>query len=163
MASSVHLRLKIDGRDIEGDSTVSSMGREDTIECLSYRQGVSTPYDAVFRQTGKRLHTAVTITKRIDRSTPFLLRALCQLEAVDKAEFRFYRPDPQGTGTEEQFYTVTLEGGFVASVEQSSDADLVSGEQPLPALETVTFAYQRITWSYEPTGAEHQDTVAGRM
>ena len=36
--------------------------------------------------TGKRQHNAVTIAKRVDKSTPLLFKALCQNEPVESAE-----------------------------------------------------------------------------
>ena len=41
-AQTVHLSLKANGSDIEGDSTISSMEREGTIECLTFEAAVAT-------------------------------------------------------------------------------------------------------------------------
>ena len=46
MAETVHLKLKANGSDIQGDSTQSSLGRENTIECISYEQEVKTAREA---------------------------------------------------------------------------------------------------------------------
>ncbi len=160
MAQTVHLKLEIDGNEIEGESTISSMERENTIECAAFTYGLSTPRDETsFTLTANRQHTPVTITKRIDKSTPLLLKALCRNEPVTKAEFRFFRPSPGGSGAEEQFYTVLLENGFVSSVEQESLDAITGGEKAPPMMEDISFVFRQITWTYEIGGATHVDRL----
>ena len=159
MAQTVHLMLKIDGNDIEGESTVANMDRENTIECLSFESEVSTAREsATGMSTGCKQHKAVVIRKRIDKSTPLLLKALCENEKVDSAEFRFYRPSPSGDGTEEHFYTVLLEECSVGGVRQLSEDAIMAGESAPPMLEEVSFVFQDITWTYEDGGATHTDS-----
>ena len=38
MAETVHLFLKANGTDIKGESTQTSLGRADSIECVYYEQ-----------------------------------------------------------------------------------------------------------------------------
>ena len=160
MAQTVHLRLLIDGNDIEGESTIASMDREDTIECSAFTYGLSTPRDETsLVLTARRQHTPVTITKRIDKSTPLLLKALCRNEPVTTAEFRFFRPSPGGSGAEEHFYTVLLENGFISAVEQESFDAITGGEMAPPMMEEVSFVFKEITWTYEIGGATHMDRL----
>ena len=101
MAQTVHLKLQIDGNDIEGESTIGSMDREGTIECSAFEYRLTTPREVGSGAlTGRRQHSAVVITKRIDKTTPLLLKALCQNEIVTEATFRFFRPSPGGSGAE---------------------------------------------------------------
>ena len=88
MAQTVHLLLEIDGNAIEGESTIASLERAGTIECASFEHGLTAPVAAGGRR-GRRTHEPVTIIKRIDKSTPLLLKALCNSEPVTRAEFRF--------------------------------------------------------------------------
>ena len=46
MAETVHLYLKANGTDIKGESTQTSLGRQDSIECVYYEQGVKTAREA---------------------------------------------------------------------------------------------------------------------
>ena len=162
MAQTVHLRLEIDGNAIEGESTISSMDREGTIECSSYEGAVITPRDdASGRVTGRRQHHPVKFVKRIDKSTPLLLKALCQNEPVTKAEFHFFRPSPGGSGAEEHFYTVLLENGYVSSVSQLSEDVIIAGEDVPPMMEEVELVFGDITWTYEIGGATHKDSWRG--
>jgi len=161
MAQTVSLRLRIDGNDIEGESSISSLNREGTIECSSFRYGVTTPRTAdTGALTGRRQHEPVIIHKRIDKSTPLLLKALCTNEPVTSAEFRFYRTSPRGSGVvEEHFFTVLLERGFISSVRQVSEDVIMAGKQAPPMMEEVAFVFSRITWTYEIGGVTHSDHI----
>ena len=160
MAQTVHLLLRIGGADIEGESTITSQDRANTIECLSFESEVSTAREsAMGMTTGRRQHKPIVVRKRIDKSTPLLLKALCQNEEVTSAEFRFYRPSPSGDGTEEHFYSVVLEEGRVGSVRQISEDATIAGENAPPVLEEVSFIFQRITWTYEDGGVTHMDSA----
>jgi type VI secretion system secreted protein Hcp len=53
VAETVHLFLKSNGSDMKGDSTQESLGRKDSIECISYEQGVfNTTDDATKMASG---------------------------------------------------------------------------------------------------------------
>src|SRR5512138_1427183 len=70
-AETVHLFLKLDGVDILGESTQISMGRENSIECVLFRTGFRAPGATLPIEGG-----TITIRKRIDKSSPLLLRGL---------------------------------------------------------------------------------------
>jgi type VI secretion system secreted protein Hcp len=162
MAQTVHLRLQIDGNNVEGESTIASMKREGTIQCEAFYYGVAAPRDAASgKLTGRRQHEPVTIHKRIDKSTPLLLKALCRNEPVTSAEFRFFRPSPGRSGAEEHFFTVLLENGYISSVSQISETAMMAGEEATPMMEEVAFVFQDITWTYEIGGATHKDIWRG--
>ena len=172
MAQTVHLELEIDGTVVEGESTAGGLGREGTIECASFRYGVSTPV-AASGVSGKWQHRQVQITKRVDRATPALLQALTDHRVVTNAWFRFYRPTVKG---EEHFYTVRLEDAYVTAVnpmsvsKESDPSVLPFGQDQLPPagyadpglgsplMEAIEFAFGAITSTYEPTGTEHRGT-----
>jgi type VI secretion system secreted protein Hcp len=154
MAQTVHLKMAIDGNDIVGESTIASLEREGTIECSAFYYSLMTPREEATGQlTGKRQHGPVKIVKRIDKSSPLLLKALCRNEMVTSAEFRFFRPSPGGSGAEEHFYTVLLENGYISSINQVSEDAIVGGKTAAPMMEEVGFIFQTITWTYEIGGA----------
>lgn len=158
MAQTVHLTLEINGEKINGESTFSSMDREDTIECSAFYYGLTAPRDpSTGALTGRRQHEPVVIHKLIDKSTPLLLKALCRNEPVTEAIFRFYRPSLGGEGSEEQFYTMTLENGYISNVNQVSEVNTVEGVQGGPMMEEVSFVFQSFTWRYEIDGATYTD------
>jgi type VI secretion system secreted protein Hcp len=159
MAQTVHLRLQIDGNDIEGESTVASMDRENTIECSSFFYEITTDRNSDGRLTGKRQHKPVKISKRIDKTTPLLLKALCRNERVNDAEFMFFRPSLGNSRTEEKFYTVLLRNGYISGVKQLSEDPITGGEDAPPMMEEVEFVFREIIWTYESSGTTHSDRL----
>jgi len=161
MAETVHLFLKLNGEDILGDSTQTSLGRENSIECLQFLHQVKTGRDAASGQTvGKRQHDPITIVKRIDRSSPLLIKGLTKNE-VAEGVLKFYRPKPSN-GTTEQFYTVEFKQGRVSSVKQYVEDVLNPATAERPPLEEVSFVFTRIVWTYEDGNITHEDAIPGR-
>ena len=157
-ADTVHLFLSVAGTEITGEST--RPGREGSIECNS---AAATGFTLVDEATGAargRSHRPFTIMKRIDQTTPLLYQAWATGAAIDFAEFRYYRQN-RDTGADEHYYTVRLEGGFVSSINSVSPDTLDPELATRPATEAVAFVFQTITWTYEPTGASHQDSWTG--
>ena len=99
MAETVHLYLKANGSDIKGESTQTSLGRADSIECLYFEDSVRTARETGSgRATGRRTYEPIVMRKRIDKSSPLLVKALCNNEVVEGI-FKFFRPNPAGDGT----------------------------------------------------------------
>lgn len=157
----IYLKLEIEGTRIEGESSVRLQGREDTIECSSFVWGGQAPFDpATGERSGKTEHTAVEIEKRIDKSTPLLIKALCNNEPVDLAEFMFFRTEKDGT--EEKFYAVRLTGGHISSVTQIGQQRIVAGDTSPPMTEKVAFVFKEIEWKYEIDGGTYADSWASQ-
>lgn len=158
MAESIHLFLKANGQDIQGESSQTSNGRENSIECVEFLDAVRTAREHGSRAAvGRRVHEPIAIVKRIDKSTPLLAKALCRNEVVN-GEFKFFRPNPAGDGTTEQFFTVKIENARIDSIERHSPNSFDPAESKNPPLETVKFVYHTITWTFVPTGAEFVDS-----
>ncbi len=158
MAETVHLFLKANGADIKGDSSQTSLGREGSIECVYYEQAVKTAREAGSAlASGRRQYEPLLIRKRIDKSTPLLARALCNNEVI-AGTFKFFRPNPTGDGTTEQFFTVEITNGRINSQKQIVPDTIVPATSTEPPLEEVTFVFHTITWTYENGGVTHQDT-----
>lgn len=157
-AETVHLYLVANGQPIKGDSTQKSMGRQDSIECLYYDQKVSTVREAAGGMaTGRRQYEPILIRKRIDKSSPLLAKALTQNQNVDGV-FKFFRPSPTGDGTTQQFFTVAIKHGRVASIRQVVPDTFVPASSTQPPIEEVTFAFGTIAWTYTEGGVTHEDT-----
>jgi type VI secretion system secreted protein Hcp len=158
MAETVHLYLKANGRDVAGESTQTSLGRENSIECVFYRQSVVTAREAGSGMaTGRRQYEPLVIRKRIDKSSPVLFKALVENQKID-AEFKFFRPNPSGDGTTEQFYSVEIKDGRIASMSQYVNDVIVPATATDPALEEVTFVFHTIAWHYTQGGVTHEDS-----
>ena len=149
-APSVYLKLKANGNEILGGSPVASLGREGSIQCLSFSMGVSAPRTASGQLTGKRQYEPLVITKPLDRSSVLLLKALTGNE-VCECEFRFFRPGQ--AGAEQHYYTVTLGNAYLSAVRQRVP------EPGAGVVEEVEFTYEDITWTWVDGGLQHQDKV----
>src|SRR5688572_29029492 len=158
MAETVHLQLKANGQDIQGESTQKDLGRENTIECLSFKDNVRTARELGSRAAvGRRVHEPIEFIKRIDKSSPLLAKALCRNETIE-AEFQFFRPNPAGDGTTEQFFTVKIANGRIDSIERISPNAHDPAASNAPPMEIVRVVYHTITWAFVPTGAEYVDS-----
>ena len=158
MAETVHLSLKANGSDIKGDSSQLSLGREDTIECLSFCDSVRTAREkGSGLATGRRTYEPIIFRKRIDRSSPLIAKALCNNEVIEGV-FKFYRPSPSGDGTTEQFFTVEFEKGRVSHVKRVSPDTIDPASATEPPTEEIGFVFHTITWTWEDGGVTHQDT-----
>jgi type VI secretion system secreted protein Hcp len=158
-AETVHLFLKVNGTPVAGESTQVSLDRQDSIECLSFSQAASLPTDAATTMaTGRRQYDPITIRKRVDRSSPLLIPALARNQ-VAEGTFRFYRPNPSGDGTTQQFFTVEFRKGRIVHYRLIVPDVLDPSSAPLPAMEEVRIVFQTITWKYEPLGVAFEDTL----
>lgn len=142
---------------IEGDSSVTTLDRGNTIEVLSLSSTQRKAFDrATLQVTGRRFYEPLTFTKRIDRSTPKLRRALALNEVVT-AEFRWYRPDPAGAGTEQKFLTVRLQNARIVTTMLRLPDTLDPDTRNLPPLEEIAIVFNTITWTYEDGGVTFED------
>jgi type VI secretion system secreted protein Hcp len=141
-AETVHLTLAGKSQGwIKGESNQTSLGRENTIECLAYTQMVVMEPDAKTGAAGEvRDHFPITILKRIDKSSPLLYRAWRTGEPCT-ATFKFYRPNPMGDGTTEQFYTVILRGARISALRREVPNTMDPAMTNFPAVERVSFTY----------------------
>jgi type VI secretion system secreted protein Hcp len=145
--------------DIHGDSTVTSLDRADSIECLSYEQGLVLPGDGSSGMAiGRRQYRPLIIRKRIDRSSPLLAKALTRNEVIE-GSFKFFRQSPTGDGTINQFYTVHIGQARVAGIRQYVLDTSTPGSANESPLEEVTFIYRTISWTYTEGNVTHQDAL----
>ncbi len=151
MAETVHLFLKANGVDIKGESTETSLGRQDSIQCVYYEQSVTTA------AAGRRQYNPLVIRKRIDKSSPLIARALTHNEVIEGI-FKFFRPNPTGDGTTEQFYTVQVRQGRVASIKQTVPDTIHAATSADPPLEDVAFVFHTISWTYTNGGVTAEDS-----
>lgn len=158
MAETVHLYLKANGSDIQGESTQTSLGRENSIECLYLEHSVATAREGGSGlATGRRQYQPLVFRKRIDKSTPLLAKALCENQVIEGI-FKFFRPNPTGDGTTEQFYTIQVKKGRLASFKQISPDSFDPASSTQPEMEEVSVVFHTISWTYANGGVMHEDT-----
>ena len=162
LGNPAYLFLKANGTDIQGESSVNSLGRQNSIETQYFQWKVITARDASTGQTtGRRQYQPIVIRKRIDKSTPLLIKALCNNE-VAEGTFKFFRPSPSGDGTTEHYYTVEFKQGRVSGLNQYDGQanDSGAGGGPVPTMEEVQFTFNQISWTYENGGITFQDSFS---
>lgn len=153
--------LKLNGTDIHGESDVSSLGREDAIQGEYFQSKVfQVLSSSTGLPSGQRRYEPIVIRKRVDKSSPLLLKGLVQNEVAD-AVFKFYRPNPTGDGTTEQYYTIEIKQGRIIGVNQYAPQANDSGASaPVPEMEEVQFVFNTIEWTYEDGGITFQDSFS---
>jgi len=158
MAETVHLYLKANGADIKGDSTQVSLGRGDSIECVYYEQAVRTARESGSGMaTGRRQYEPITIRKRIDKASPLLFKAMVENQVID-GKFKFFRPNPTGDGTTEQFFTVEIKKGRISGYKNYVPDTIEPASSTDPPLEEIQFIFHTISMTYTNGGVTHEDT-----
>lgn len=167
MSGRVYLRLKANGEDIKGESSVNTIGGEDVsqlIECDAYNEGCKTAQEAgSMTPTGTRLYEPLTIRKNVDASSPLIMRALTDTEPCEGV-FLFFRP-AKGSGKQEKFFTVTISDARVCAVKRFLPQDAPSPGMTAadvsaagkPPMEEVSFVFGKISWKHEVGKTEHDD------
>ena len=149
--------LRITGEtqgEIQGG--VTQAGREGSIECISFEHTVVSPRDAASGlPTGKRQHTPIKLTMPIDKATPLIANAWSNNENLTEVTLRFYRPD--ATGTEQQYYTISLQNARVSSIRTWKPNTRDPESIALPDMVEVQLVYQRIIWTWEDGGITAED------
>jgi type VI secretion system secreted protein Hcp len=135
--------IEIDG--IKGETTAAQ--GKDKIEVLSWSHGVSMPLTSgasnTARAHGRSVHQDFTFTKYIDITTPTLNLKCTGGDDIKKIELTVFQAD-KADGPDVQYYTITMEDVILTSVSIGG-----GGDRPI---ETVTFNYRKIKWSYAKQG-----------
>ena len=140
---------------IEGD--VTEAGREGMIEVNGWNHEVLQTRDAASGlPTGKRQHKPLTITKRIDKSSPLLMNILVTNENITNLTLELFQASR--TGAEEPSLLIELVNATVADIriEQLNNKYPENTQQEVR--EHVSFTYQRIVFTWLPTGSTAEDT-----
>ena len=124
--------------------SVTSAGRVDTIEISEVHHLIHRPVSGGV--VGAQTHEPFIFTKRIDRSTVNLYRALNTGERLS-AIFRYYVPD--SVGAEIQNYTIELRGALIVAIEPIKADVLDAQTSARPDTERVRMVYQEITVRYQ--------------
>ncbi len=140
--------------DIVGDSTVQ--GREGSIEVMQFDHGMHRPTDPhTGGPTGARVHHPMVLTKAMDKSSPYLYRALCTGETLTEVLIKLYETDPAG-GEKERF-NIKLENANLMEMKtfmpNTKDSDTEQSEYN----ESVSIVYEKITWTDVENKLEAQD------
>ncbi len=141
MAVDCFLKLVANGVDVDGGCT--DQKHPEWIRVLSYSHNVVTVREAsTGMASGDREYEPFSIVKRVDPSTPLILKALTNNEAVD-ATIDVCR----AAGTKETYLTFGLTNARIASIKSwYGNDEAVSGP-----LETVQIVFQEYRVHYRTT------------
>lgn len=153
MAHNVHLEVTANGNAVEGESSVTSLNRANTIECLSFGHVVRRDTSKHGPPTGRERVENLEITKCVDKSSPILLKAFALGETIE-GRFKFFRVPQTGDGIEEHFLTIAMENARIDRFKLVSP-DVWGKEKSDPPEEWLRFVPGKLTYTYEATGAEH--------
>ena len=151
MAQTIALFLKLNGTDVQGDSAVSSDGRANSIEVLSWSWAAEAPLAASGLSSGQRIMGEVKFVQRIDKSTPLLFKGFTNNE-IALGLFKFYRPNPTGNGTTEQFFTFLGEQGRITSLNNWLPDVTNPATANMVPLVQFTMRFNKVTQTYENGG-----------
>ncbi len=140
---------------VKGESTDEK--HKEWIEVMSFSHGVTQSGSGSIashgaRTTGKCDHHDFTITKRLDKSSPHLIKHVCNGKHFDKVVVEICR----NTGKKEVFMKYIFEHVVVTS---SQIGGGFGQENPV---ETVSFGYAKIKWEFnvfDPKTGAKQSTV----
>ena len=143
-AKAIHMTLTgANQGQIQGSCTAA--GLEGTIGVIGFIHEVVSPRDAASGlPTGKRQHSPVTITKRIDKSTPLLFNVLVNNENVNQLVLKFYHKSASRNVMD--YYQIELTNARICGIKQ------LDTER-----EQVSFTYQKITWTFVEGGITAED------
>lgn len=153
MAVPVHLFLKDDGGAmIRGGSDVAD--REGSIELRDLIHNLSIPTDdATGKLTGTRQHSAFSLTKAIDSSSPYLYKAVATGQTLHSAEFKFYHIND--AGQEVEYFNILMEGVKVISI-----TPIIHDTRDCPGtghMGNVSLRYAKITWKILDGNIQYTD------
>lgn len=130
---------------------------EGTIEIYAFTHRIEIPMDPRYGlPTGKRVHRPAVVNKEVDKSTPKLYKALCESENLVFVELTWYKPTGLH-GKKENYYTVRFENALITRIEPVSPQRLDISKETFVLLEDISFAYERIIWTWVSDGIEHED------
>jgi len=131
-------------------------GWVNAIEILHFSHCVDIPKNTeTGLPTGRRIHRDIIIQKEIDKSTPNLYQALCTSEKIITVTFSWQRFD--SIGSVEPYFTIKLKDSMITKIQPCIIQGFTSSQENYPFTEKISFAYEKIIWTYEPEGMEFED------
>lgn len=149
--------MKVEGKtqgEIKGDCPQGG-DKKDKITVYALEHLVEIPKDThTGLPTGQRIHHPLSITKHLDQASPKLYKACCTGEQCT-VTIDHYRI--AATGLEEKYYTIKMEDAIVVSMNKYTPLTFLPDNKPYHDMETVSFTYSKITWTYNDGNIEYVD------
>jgi type VI secretion system secreted protein Hcp len=139
--------------EINGSSSVTK--RHGAIVVQEFKHRVHIPRASFQGASGKRAHDPLVITKVFDKSSPLLYKALCENERIE-GELKFYRIN--SLGQQEHYYSITFRNAIIVTIAPFMPNCQDRSLEHYQPMEEVSIAYETITWTWEESGIEYQDS-----
>ena len=107
---------------------------------------------------GQRIHHPLTVFKAMDVASPKLYKALCTGEHCD-VTLDYYRIKEDGT--EDKYFTIKLEQAIIVDMTQETPYTFLPDNKPYHNMESVSFTYSKITWTFNDGNIEYVDSWTG--
>ena len=138
------------GSPIVGSSQVN--GRIGAIELKFFTHNLNIPSDGnTGRLTGTRIHAPIMFQKEVDRTTPFLYKAITHNSRLKSAIIKNYFIND--AGREVEYFNTIMENVKIVSI----TPDLYPEASTQTHLETILLRYEKITWKYCEGNIIHAD------
>lgn len=149
--------MKVEGKsqgEIKGDCQQGG-DKKDKILVYAVEHLVEIPKDThTGLPTGQRIHHPLTITKHLDQASPKLYKTCCTGEQCT-VTIDHYRI--AADGTEEKYFTIKMEEAIVVSMKKETPLTFLAENKPYHDMESVSFTYSKITWTYNDGNIEYVD------
>lgn len=133
-------------------------GREGSSLIQAYSHEVTIPRDPQSGMaSGPRVHHPVNITKRIDKASPKLYKALTSGERLSEVVIKWYRIVQAGGGGQEHYFTTKLEEAVIVGLKQWFPITMDASKRDFSHLEDVQLTYRKIIWTWVDGGIESED------
>ncbi len=157
MASAGFMFVIANGNDVTGGSTVTSQGRENSIEVIELRHDVGLLTTSIESVGASRRHKPIVVLVRVDQALPVMYKAWSNNE-VCEVTIKFWQPDPAGTGAEVEFFNITLTNARVDRIELHFPNRIHPDTAALPDQVAYSFVYETIAWEHLDGNVGHQDS-----
>ena len=139
--------------------SLTSPGRQGAIRVTGVDHVVRSILDIVTGQpVAKRAHGPITVTKEVDASTPQLHLAWSKNESFTTWRLDFHAAD--STGQDVSYYVIELSSARVSRIQLAMPNTLVAANIAASVHESVSFVYDKITWSWLPGNISAEDAWA---
>ena len=141
-----------------GQVASTSSSNYDKITVIGFLSDALIPRDPTSGvSTGARIYQPVTFTKYFDASSPLLWHALAVAQPIDQAVIDFFRPDPAGSNTPQNYFRITY--GKVTFVEGKGYTPLVTNPANgfFQYQEDWSFTFKTVQWDQLISSTTGQD------
>jgi type VI secretion system secreted protein Hcp len=137
---------------------VTKKGYENSIAGLQFEYAVEVPVAATGQASGKPSRSPVRFVTSWSKASPKLLQALLIGDHLKKVVFKFVRPT--ATGTEEHFYTITLEQARISRIRKIAQVPVDGLTGVPPELDEISITFNKMIVERKPDAIVVEDVVS---